>query len=421
MTISISKLPHLLLTSTCLIGLSSTSIFAQENEVSKDNLFEAISNGQTYLDLNLRHELVDQDSFAENANATTLRTKLGYTTAKFKGFSANLEFEHSGEIMGGNFNDGNNGNTGFPAIIDANHTEVNQAKLMYTGIKGTTFIGGRQGINFSTQRFVGTVGWRQNDQTYDAITVINNSIKNLKATYSYVWNVNRIFGNDNPLGDLKGNTHLINANFKAIENLNIEGYGYLLDFDNIAVSGLNSKTFGIRVNGATEVINGIKILYVAEYANQTDYQKNPMNFSADFYNVEAGVNLKGFTIRGGLENLGSSNGLIAFKTPLATLHKFNGWADQFLNTPAAGLRDFYGSASYLVANSGTEFDGINFTIVYHNFKSDIGSIDYGSEFNASISKKIFDRFSVLLKYANYQAENFATDKSVLWLQVATRL
>lgn len=421
MTSSIIKIPNLILAGSCLIGMSSTTLFAQESETSNDNILDAISNGQSYLDLRLRNEFVDQDGFADNANATTLRTKLGYTTANFKGFSANLEFEHSAEILGGNYNNGNNGNVGFPAIIDANHTEVNQAKLMYTGIKGTTIIGGRQGINFNTQRFVGTVGWRQNDQTFDSITVVNNSIKKLNATYSYVWNVNRIFGNDNPLGDLKGKTHFINFNYKGLDILNIEGYGYLLDFDNVAVKGLNSKTFGIRANGSKDITDSVKVLYVAEFANQTEYQDNPINFSVDFFNVEAGLSLNGFTIKGGIENLGSDGGAIAFKTPLATLHKFNGWADLFLNTPTSGLRDFYGSASYLVANSGSGLDGTNFTVVYHKFKSDLGNIDYGSEINASISKKIFNQFSVLLKYANYKAENFASDRSVLWLQIGTKL
>ncbi len=421
MTISAKKMTKILMASTCLMGISTTSLMAQDNDTSNDGLLDAISNGDAYINLRLRHELVDQDGFADNANATTLRTKLGYNTGSFNGFSANIEFEHSGEIFGGNHNNGINGNTGYPAIIDANHTEVNQAKLMYSGIEGTTFVAGRQAVNLGTQRFIGTVGWRQNDQTYDAVAVVNNSIEGLTATYGYVWNVNRIFGNDHPMGDLKTKTHLLNANFKATNALNIEGYGYLIDLDNIAVKGLNSKTFGIRASGSQEVADGTNILYAAEYANQTDYKDNPASFSVDFYNIEAGVSFSGLTIKGGLETLGSEGGVASFKTPLATLHKFNGWADKFLNTPAGGLRDYYGSASYVASNTGTELDGTNITVVYHKFKSDFGSVDYGSEIDASISKKIFDRFTVLIKYAHYNADSFATDTSKLWLQVATTL
>jgi hypothetical protein len=35
-----------------------------------------------------------------------------------------------------------------------------------------------------------------------------------------------------------------------------------------------------------------------------------------------------------------------FTTPLATLHKFQGWADKFLTTPVNGLADLYVNAGY---------------------------------------------------------------------------
>ena len=420
MIISGKSTIKLLLIGSSLFAIQTGSLYAQGQNTGDEGLLGAISNGKTYVDLRLRHELVDQTGFASNANATTLRTKLGYETAKFNDFSAAIEFEHSAELLGGDYNNGINGRTNYPAIIDANHTEVNQAKLTYTGIKDTTVVGGRQAINISTQRFVGTVGWRQNDQTYDSVAVINKSIKGLTATYGYVWNVNRIFGNDHPLGDLKTNTHVFNANYKAHSALNIEAYGYLIELKNVAVRGLSSKTFGIRASGGQNASDDVKIIYAAEYANQTDYRNNPMSFSVDYYMAEAGVVFNGLTLKGGMENLGSENGIASFKTPLATLHKFNGWADKFLNTPNAGLRDYYGQASYAISNTNTELDGTSLTVVYHKFKSDFGGISYGSEVDASVSKKILDQFTVLLKYAHYNADTFATDTSKFWFQVATR-
>ena len=38
---------------------------------------------------------------------------------------------------------------------------------------------------------------------------------------------------------------------------------------------------------------------------------------------------------------GAPTGGLAFVTPLATLHKFQGWADKFLATPASGIEDAY--------------------------------------------------------------------------------
>ncbi len=412
---TLTPLQKLILFSALPVSFYTTTSYAQDAE----NLFDALSNGDAYLDERFRVEHVSDDGFVNNGTASTLRSKLGYKTGSFKGFSGTLEFEHSAELFGGDYNNGINGNTTRPAIIDANHTEVNQAFLAYTGIKNTTLAAGRQALNLGNQRFVGTVGWRQNDQTYDAAAIITSPVENLTAVYGYVWNVNRIFGNDHPMGDLKTKTHVLNVSYKGIKELTIEAYGLMIDLDAVAAKGLNSKTFGVRLNGGAEVAKGTKLIYAAEYANQTDYKANPMSFSVDYYNVEGGVVFKGLTLKGGIENLGSENGVASFKTPLATLHKFNGWADKFLNTPAAGLRDIYAQASYAVKDTGTPMDGLNITAVYHQFDSDFGSADYGSEIDLSVGKKI-DRFNVLLKYANYNADTWSVDTSKYWLQVATK-
>jgi len=404
-----------LMASTSLAFSASFGANAQE----ADSLADAITNGDAYIDARLRAESVSQDNLSENGFATTLRTKLGYKTGVWNGLSGVLEFEHSAEIAGGDYNNTINGKTTYPVIADPNHTEVNQAYLAYTGIEKTTVAVGRQALNLGNQRFVGTVGWRQNDQTFDAAAVINNSIEDLTVVYSYVWNVNRIFGNDHPLGDLETKTNAIDVTYKGIKGLTIEAYGLLIDLDAIGAKGLNTNTFGARISGSQDLDGGAKILYAAEYANQSDAAGNPLAYNSDYYNLEAGVGFKGFTVKGGIETLGSDNGIAGFSTPLATLHKFNGWADKFLNTPANGLRDIYGSAAYSVKDTGSELDGTNITIIYHDFKSDVGSIHYGTEWDASISKKI-DRFNVLLKFARYNADLFSVDTTKFWAQVATK-
>ncbi len=406
----------LLMASTSVIFTSSFSANAEE----ADSLVDALTGGKAYLDERLRLETVNEDAKALNGTATTLRTKFGYKTGVFKGLSGVIEFEHSAELAGGDYNNGINGKGTYPAIIDANHTEVNQAYLAYTGIDKTTIAAGRQAINLGNQRFVGTVGWRQNDQTYDAVAIINQSIKDLTAVYGYVWNVNRIFGNDHPMGDLKTKTHVLNASYKGIKGLTIEAYGLMINLDALGAKGLNTKTFGLRASGAQALDGGTKILYAAEYATQSDYKINPTSFTAAYYNVEAGVGYKGLTAKVGLETLGSDNGLIAFTTPLATLHKFNGWADKFLGTPANGLRDVYGTVVYSIKGTESAMDGTNFAVVYHDFKSDFGDVHYGSEWDVSVSKKIFNRYNLLLKYANYNADTWSSNTKKFWVQVAAK-
>tara|TARA_R110002096_G_scaffold436105_1_gene668092 strand:- start:110698 stop:111945 length:1248 start_codon:yes stop_codon:yes gene_type:complete len=404
-----------LMASTSLALSASFAANAQE----ADSLADAITNGDAYIDARYRLESVSQDNLTENGLANTLRTKLGYKTGVWKGISGVLEFEHSAEIAGGDYNNTINGKGTYPVIADPNHTEVNQAYLAYTGISKTTVAVGRQALNLGTQRFVGTVGWRQNDQTFDAGAIINNSIEDLTFVYGYVWNVNRIFGNDHPMGDLETKTNVVDVTYKGIKGLTINAYGLMIDLDAIGAKGLNTNTFGIRASGSQDLDGGTKILYAAEYASQTDAADNPTDYSTKYYNLEAGVGFKGLTLKGGIETLGSDNGVASFTTPLATLHKFNGWADKFLGTPANGLRDLYASAAYAVKDTDTAFDGTTFAVIYHDFKSDVGDVHHGSEWDASIATKV-DRFNVLFKFAKYNADMWSVDTTKFWMQVATK-
>jgi hypothetical protein len=61
----------------------------------------------------------------------------------------------------------------------------------------------------------------------------------------------------------------------------------------------------------------------------------------------------------------------SYTTPLATLHKFNGWADQFLGTPDDGLEDAYVKFS-------TKLADYKLTVMYHDFSAEDSGNDYGS-------------------------------------------
>ncbi|MBV1933804.1 MAG: hypothetical protein KUG59_03880, partial [Parvibaculaceae bacterium] len=154
-----------------LVMLMSTSALVPAM-AQDDDLAKALTEGDISLDVRYRYETVEQDGFANDATASTLRTKLGYKTGSFYGFAGLVEIENVAEI--GNDDDYNsttNGNGAYPVVADPSGTEINQAALFYTGFDNTTLIGGRQKIQFDNQRFVGAVGFRQNDQTFDGVTV----------------------------------------------------------------------------------------------------------------------------------------------------------------------------------------------------------------------------------------------------------
>ena len=144
------------------------------------------------------------------------------------------------------------------------------------------------------------------------------------------------------------------------------------------------------------------------YARQSDYEASPLNYDANYFRINAGYKIATTTLRVGYEVLGSDDGIAGFRTPLATLHKFQGFADKFLATPADGIRDLNIGASVKIGKLGA-------TLSWHDFDSDEGSTDYGSEINLVATYPLSKRTSLLLKFANYNADEFATDTTKLWL------
>ncbi len=115
----------------------------------------------------------------------------------------------------------------------------------------------------------------------------------------------------------------------------------------------------------------------------------------------------------GYEVLGSDSGEYGFSTPLATLHKFNGWADQFLGTPPQGLVDLYASLSGGLA-------GGKWAVVYHEFEADeesSGVDDLGDEIDLVYSRKFGSNYNGGIKYAAYTAGDTKVDADKLWVWV----
>jgi len=130
------------------------------------------------------------------------------------------------------------------------------------------------------------------------------------------------------------------------------------------------------------------------------------------------VGLKWSRALAGYELL-EGDGTYGFSTPLATLHRFNGWADVFLTTPLDGLLDLYLSVVGKVA-------GIELTAVYHDFSADEGGADYGIELDLLASRDFGELYSVLVKYAGYSADALTAfagngDKSIIWIQLGLKL
>ncbi len=390
-------------------GLALAEEVAQAEETTQtQSLAEAVMAGKTKIDLNLRYEAVNQDNAKKDADALTLRTRVNYTTAEYYGVTGVVEFEDSRVVAGvDDYNNAIGKNGDYSVIADPETTELDQAYLQYK-YAGLTAKGGRQVMTFDNHRFVGHVGWRQDRQTFDGVHLAYQLNDAAQLSYAYIDQRNRIFAEEK---DINSKDNLLNASYKTGLG-KLTGYGYLLEEDEGVSNSLD--TFGLRFSGNTK-FNDTKVIYSAEYATQ-DSESGGNDFSADYMMVEGGAELFGITAKLGYELLGSDNGNYGFSTPLATLHKFNGWSDRFLNTPTEGLADLYASVSGKLA-------GGKWAIIYHDFSADESSAlvdDLGSEINAVYSRKFAKHYTLGLKYAGYSAGDAAagkvdTDKVWFWV------
>jgi hypothetical protein len=371
---------------------------------------EALTTGTASADFRLRYEDVDQENAAQDASALTLRTRLGYTTGSFEGFSAVVEMEDNRIVLGqGDYTVGSTGyNPGIYSVIaDPEFTELDQGFIQYKGDSFSAKLG-RQVIVMDNHRFVGHVGWRQDRQTFDGVSTQFSPVKDLTVKYAYISQRNRIFAE---AADLDAKDHLLNAAYKTSFGT-LTGYSYLLEVDNNTDNALD--TYGVRFSGSSKA-GDTKLLYTAEFARQSN-ETASSDFDADYLMLEAGAVFSGVTAKVGYEVLGSDNGAYGFATPLATLHKFNGWADQFLGTPAQGLVDTYVSLAGKLAGGG-------WTVVYHDFEADEASDtvdDLGSEIDFSYARKYGKHYSAGIKYAAYSGESGRVDADKLWAWVGAK-
>jgi hypothetical protein len=379
----------------------------------------AMSQTKYILDARVRSEDVEQFGIANDASATTLRARLGFETGKLWNTAllvegeavVPLETDYRPDPMVPEM-------VTYPVVADPESYAVNRLQLVNTSIPGTTLTLGRQRINLDDQRFVGNVGWRQNEQTYDAFRIVNKSIKNLVFDATYLNQVNRVFGEDSPQGKYEGDNVLLNASY-ATKIGKITAFGYLLEFDNIvgvpAAVRDSSSTYGLRFAGEHPA-GKVKLAYIASWATQTETGDNPLVFDLDYVTAEFTATYKVFGLGAGIEIL-DGDGVKGFTTPLATLHKFQGWADKFLATPANGIEDTYVTATTNLKAFGG-LDTLGVVLSYHDYEAENVSADYGSEWNASIAAKV-KKLGFMIKYADYNEGVLASarDTEKFWMQM----
>lgn len=348
------------------------------------------------IDIRARYEFGDADG-ADASHSFTIRERLGLQTREWNGFSAFIEGEFTQAaiddfdgVPGGaqpNVTPDDNGNT---QIFDPETNELNQGYIQYKGFD-TTFRLGRQRIIYDNAAFIGNVGWRQNEQTFDAFSVVTEAIDGFTLSYAYISQVNRIFGSDaiNNFDYDTTDIHLLNASYTGIEGFTIGGYIYLTEFDSIGA--FNNDTYGAYVETSQ---------FGLDLYGEIAYQDNAgpaQNLEGTYAHVNATKKFGKQSLKVGVEYLSQN-----FRTPLATVHAFNGYADVFigqrLTGTTGGLTDVY--ASYT-----TPFIfGTKFVNVLHAYGDNEVSTGRGWEYNAVLIKKFDDNFTGISKFSHFESE-----------------
>lgn len=386
---------------------------------------DALAKGKVNVNVRLRYEQADQSNLPDQSFAPTLRTRIGFTTAPLFGFQAMVEGVNVSALgPESNYNAAGSNHQGTrPVVADPPLTELNQAWVAYRDTNWLTAKVGQQVINFDNQRFIGDSAWRQNEQTLQAATAGFSPMADLNLIYGYVWRVNRVGGNVNNLPPASQNfdsrSHLINVSYAGWKYGRFVGYSYLLDLRNAAGPNNSCATYGGYFAGEAPVGEKVTVNYRAEYAWQSEYAGSALDYGASYYNLESGISLQpvafgvGYEVLGSGENHGAGGGRTGFKTPLATLHSFNGWADVFTTTPNNGLQDLYGYFQVTLPLK------IPARFVFHKYYADVGGGDYGQEYDVVISKKFARYWTALAKYACYNGQAAPASYTVnkFWAQL----
>jgi len=378
-------------TNHVILGLALMVRTSSPMAADEPNPIKALTTGKASLELRTRYEHVDDGATAKSADALTNRLVLGWRSGSWKGISAFAQLENISTLAEPRYYVPQTGyGQGDHAVVaDPPSSQLNQFYVEWKGLRV-----GRQAINLGDQRFVGSVAWRQNDQIFTGATYTNKTwIPHTEFTLGYLTQVQTTVGQTKPI-----TAQLMNLHFTLIPGGHLRAFHFAFNEGDQSLrnpAGVVTKDTSFAHTGARLEGEARKVLYDASFASQKKYQDATDNGTLDAKYRLLGLGFriaKEHTVMVVEERLEAG-----FKTPYATLHAWNGWADRFLATPAKGLVDRYGQYRGKV--------GVwSFEASFHVFSAEQGGAAYGKERDVLVGYKARPWLSLLLKAADYRAD-----------------
>lgn len=356
---------------------------------------DSVSSPELTYGARVRGEVVEQNH--QQAEAITLKGRLTLEQPLPKNVDLLVQIDHVEAFLDDHHSDGvlNNGE---PVIADPQTTELNQFVFSYQHNDWTLNMG-RFGLKLANERFVGGVEFRQNDQTFDGLKLDYGFSTQSQWSYVYLDNVNRIFGDDadsmlSPmdsqfnatngvrptamLGDHRVDAHLLFVDYREWDYW--QWHAFMLSLSNHDHRPFSNRTVGVRAMGRKK-LTGVELFGEFDIAvqRQQAVDDNPSiarRPSLTYRSVNIGMIIKRIEFSLQQEVLGAED-QVSFITPLATLHKFNGWADQFLGTPADGLID-------QVIQVAWRPRPFIIDLRWHQYKTENSRVDIGEELNLDL-------------------------------------
>lgn len=392
------KTVYKLSTLAAVMTATTSGLMADSVESFLDSNFAKLEEavpGKFNLNIRNRYESFDLDTPSgtlpdgteADRDGPSMRIRYGYTTPDFSGFTAMVEGETLTRI-GGDHDD-------IHPLDDAGDgTDLNQAWVQYKNEDFGSAKVGRQIYALDDHRFIGHVGWRQNIQTFDAVTADFSKIDDLSIKAFYLDAQNDVAGEYNKLDSVGGN-----ISYGFSKGFKLTGFYYLIEGDDRNNANASNRSFGLRATG-NFMIDELPFTYAASWAKQTDAGDSSLDYDAKYMAGDLSTKITGVTLGGGFEIMEAG-----FRTPLATVHKFNGFADALLPLGGFdnGLEDMYVYAGYTIPIG----NGISTKVIYHWFDTESGGTadqDGGTELDLVATYKLNKYATLLAKYGNYSED-----------------
>lgn len=337
--------------------------------------------------------------------ALSYRLRLGSQTPLTQAIKAQLEFDHITSYWQANHSDGVRFNNQ-PLIPDAPSTQLNQA---FINIHWQTWLIniGKQSLNLNNQRHLGGNGFWHDEQTFDALLIQRTFNSDARLEYANITKAHRITGpNANAAlsnKDINYNALLGQrpANVLGIHNLNGQWLNYSFswqDFHKFSLFGLDIKNhtapnLSHQTLGASyqfqKTLGHWKLHINGERSTQT--RGNTVNIP--YLRIKVGAAYLQWQAFYERERLSTKNNA-AFITPLASLHDFQGFTDQFLQTPQTGLTDDQLSLRF-------SQKGYRFTSAIHHFANAQQNQYLGKELDFDIQIPFSHSIDLNLRYGHF--------------------